>query len=61
MKHLFINGHITSTRDHDKEDCVPFVADGYFGWTSRMFATMVEPEGPGTSPAVGGYNHQMLK
>ena len=60
MKHLVINGHLTSTRDHDKGDFVPYVADGAVGWTSKMVASMVEPEGAGTS-GCGGYNHQMLK
>ena len=61
MKHLVINGHLTSTRDYDKGDCVPCVADGVVGWTSRMVTSMVEPEGSGTPIAGGGYNHQMLK
>ena len=41
--------------------CVPCVADGAVGWTSRMVASMVEPEGARTDAGVGGYNHQMLK
>ena len=61
MKQLFINGHLTSTRDCDKGDCVPCVADGVVGWTSRIVASMVKPEGVGTSGGGGGYNHQILK
>ena len=61
MKHLVVNGHLTSMRDYDKGDCVPCVSYGVVGWTSRMVATMVEPEGAGTSDGGGGYNHQMLK
>ena len=61
MKHLVINVDLTSTRDCDKRDCVPCVEDGAIGWTSRMDASMVKPEGEGTAAAAGGYNHQMLK
>ena len=61
MKQLVINGHLTSVRDCDKGDCVPCVADGADGWTSRMVASMVELEGAETVAAIGGYNHQMLK
>ena len=61
MKQLVINGHLTSTRDCDKGDCLPYVADGVIGWTLRMFATLVEPEGAGTDAVGGGYNQQMLK
>ena len=59
MKHLVINGHLTSRRDCDKGDCIPCVADGDVGWTSMMVASMVEPEGAGTGG--GGYNHEILK
>ena len=61
MKKFVINGHLTSTRDCDKGDCVPCVEDRAVGWTSRMVASMVEPEGAGTATGGGGYNHQMLK
>ena len=61
MKQLVINGHLTSKRDYDKGDCVPCVADGVVGWTSRMVVTMAEPEGKGTTAGGGGYNHQLLK
>ena len=61
MKQLVINGHLTLVRDCDKRNCVPCLADGAIGWTSRMVASMVEPEGAGNSDAGGGYNHQMLK
>ena len=57
MKQLVINGHLTSTTDCDKGDCIPSIADGDVGWTSRM----IKPEGAGTGAASGGYNHQMLK
>ena len=61
MKHLVINGQLTSKQDYDKGDCVPYVADGFFGWTSRMVASMVELEWAGTTGGGGGYDHQMLK
>ena len=61
MKQLVINGHLTSMRDCDKGDGVSCVVDGAIGWTSRMVASMVEPEGAGTGGGGGGYNHQMLK
>ena len=61
MKQLVINEHLTSTKDCHKGDCVPCVADGAVGWTSRMVTSMVEIEGAGTVAAIGGYNHQMLK
>ena len=48
-------------RDCHKGDCVPCVADGVVGWTSRMVTSMVEPKGEGTGGGGGGYNHQMLK
>ena len=61
MKQLVNNGHLTSARDCDKGDCVPCVANGAVGRTSRMVTSMVELEGAGTTAAGGGYNHQMLK
>ena len=61
MKQLVINGHLTSARDCDKGDCVPCVEDRANGWTSRMVASMVEPEGVWTAAISGGYNYQMLK
>ena len=61
MKQLVINGHLTSVRDCDKGDCVPCVANGAVGWTSRMVASMVKLEGAGIATASGGYNHQTLK
>ena len=61
MKQLVINGHLTSIRDYDKGHCVPCVADGAIGWTSRMVKYMVEPKGAGTDAGGGGYNHPMLK
>ena len=45
MKQLVINEHLTSMRDCDKGDCVPCVADGAVGRTSRMVTSMVELEG----------------
>ena len=62
MKQLVINGHLTSARDCDKGYCVPCVADGAIGWTSKMVTSMVKPEGAGTATTGGGgYNHQMFK
>ena len=61
MKKLVINEHLTSMRDCDKGDCVPCVANGAVGRTSRMVTSMVELEGAETVAAIGGYNHQMLK
>ena len=61
MKQLVINEHLTSTRDCHKGDCVPCVADGAVGWTSRIVASMVKLEGEGTIATSGGYNLQMLK
>ena len=61
MKQLVIDGHLTLVRDCYKGDCVPCVADGAIGWTSRMGASMVELEGVGIVVVGGGYNHQMLK
>ena len=61
MKQLVINGHLTSVRDCDKGDCVPYVANGAVGWKSRMVTSMIKPEGAGTTGGGGGYNHQILK
>ena len=61
MNQLVINGHLTSVRDYDKGNCVPYVDDGAVGWTSRMVASMVKPEGARTTAIGGGYNPQLLK
>ena len=60
MKQLLINGHLTSTRDRDKGDCIPCLANGVVGWTWMMVASMVDTEGAGLGGG-GGYNHQILK